>query len=89
MIGIGVKPSIIGLDSETRVFEAESDDDSMGETMSLTVKLEWLLCFLGFSQTLCNLAMGSPIELQIDPSLPMGGEAELLVEMDVLIKLGP
>jgi hypothetical protein len=29
MIGIGVKPSIIGLDSETRVFEVECDDESM------------------------------------------------------------
>jgi hypothetical protein len=55
--------------------------------MSLTIKLEWLLHFLGFLQTLCNLALGSPIELQIDPSMPMGGEAELLLDKDVLINL--
>jgi hypothetical protein len=38
MIGSGVKPSKIGLDSETRVFEVECDYESMGETMSLTVR---------------------------------------------------
>ncbi len=83
MIKIGVKPSIIGINFKPMVFEVECDDESMGEIMNLTTRLEWLFQFLGFSQTPCNLTLGSLIELEPNPSMPMGGEAELLTKMDV------
>jgi hypothetical protein len=40
MIKIGVKPSIIGINFKPMVFEVECDDESMGEIMNLTTRLE-------------------------------------------------
>lgn len=45
MIGIGVKPSIIGVDFESKVFEVECDNESMGETMSLTIRWNGFCAF--------------------------------------------